>query len=355
MNSDFPINKVNNNERFSYEEALRLFDADFLKTAIGADNFRRKKHGHNNVGFIVDRNITFTNICSVGCNFCAFYKNKDTENSFLLSIDEILKKVGELKKLGGTQVMLQGGLNEKCDLTFYKTMLSSIKSEYPEITLHSLSPAEVYYLSKRHGLSIKETLEELKNSGLDSLPGAAEILADRVRNIVSPGKLKSLDWLNIMKTCSEIGIRSTATMTFGMVETKEERIEHLIKIRDLQDETGVFRAFIPWTFSPNNTSMPDIPRTSTEDYLRMVAISRLVLDNFDHIHGGWVTEGLEVASLALSMGADDIGGILMEEVVVKATGVGYRVTMEDLIRCIKKAGKTPVKRNTEYKVLEIYA
>lgn len=355
LNSNFPLNKVNNNERFSYEEAISLFDTDFLKLAITADNFRKKKHGHNKAGFVVDRNITFTNICSVCCNFCAFYRKKENEDSFLLSINEILEKVGELKKLGGTQVMLQGGLNDKCDLNFYKDMLQSIKSAYPEITLHSLSPAEVYYLSKRHGLSIKETLTELKNAGLDSLPGAAEILVDRVRNIVSPGKLKSQDWLNIMKTCSEISLRSTATMTFGMVETKEERIEHLMKIRDLQDETGVFRAFIPWTFSPNNTAMPDIQRTDTEDYLKMVAISRLVLDNFDHIQAGWVTEGLEVASLALSMGADDLGGILMEEVVVKATGVAYRVTMEDLISCIKKAGRTPVKRNTEYKVLETYA
>jgi len=344
--------KVFTEERFSREEGLELFKLDFLKLGILADNFRRQKHRHNYVGFVVDRNITFTNICEARCNFCAFWRQEDHPEAFLLSIDEILEKVKELKDVGGTQVMLQGGL--RCDLDFYKNMLKAIKSEYPEITLHSLSPAEVYYLSQKHDLSIKEILLQLRDAGLDSLPGAAEILADRVRNKVSPGKLKTDDWLSVMRTCGEIGMGSTATMTFGMGETLEERIEHLMRLRELQDETGVFRAFIPWTFSPDNTKMPYIERADTEDYLRMVAISRLMLDNFDHIHAGWVTEGLDVASLALGMGADDMGGILMEEVVVKATGIENRVTADDLIRVIKGAGKIPVKRNTAYEILHIY-
>ena len=183
---------------------------------------------------------------------------------------------------------------------------------------------------------------------------AAEILVDKVRDRVSPRKLKTDDWLSVMRACSEIGMRSTATMTFGMGETLEDRIEHLFRLRDLQDETGVFRSFIPWTFSPPNTKMTHIKRTDTEDYLRMVAISRLVLDNFDHIHAGWVTEGLEVASLALAMGADDMGGIMMEEVVVKATGVQYRVTVDDLVKTIKDGGRIPVERNTSYEVLKVY-
>jgi cyclic dehypoxanthinyl futalosine synthase len=348
-----PLDKVKNKERFTFKEGVELFSVDFLKLAIAADIFRREKHGHDYVGFVLDRNITFTNICSARCDFCAFWRNEKDEDAFLLSIDEILEKVEYLKKLGGTQVMLQGGLNGKCDLTFYKHMLGAIKSTYPDITLHSLSPAEVFYLSKKHRLSVKEVLLELKSAGLSSLPGAAEILVDRVRNIVSPGKLKTEDWLSVMRSCAEIGMNSTATMTFGMVETEEERIEHLQKIRDLQDETGVFRAFIPWTFSPDNTKIGHIKKAGTEDYLRMVAISRLFLDNIDHIHAGWVTEGLGVASIALSMGADDMGGILMEEVVVKATGISHRVEKEDLIKHIKNAGKIPVRRNTAYEILEV--
>ena len=348
-----PLDKVKNKERFTFEEGVELFHADFLKLAIAADMFRREKHGHDYVGFVMDRNITFTNICAARCDFCAFWRHENHEQAFLLSIEEILRKVEELKKLGGTQVMLQGGLNNKCDLTFYKNMLKSIKSACPDITLHSLSPAEIFYLSKKHRMTVKEVLVELKHAGLDSLPGAAEILSDRVRNIVSQRKLKTEDWLSVMKACAETGMRSTATMTFGMVETEEERIEHLRNIRNLQDETGVFRAFIPWTFSPENTAMAYVKKLGTEDYLRMVAISRLFLDNIDHIHAGWVTEGLPVASLALSMGADDMGGILMEEVVVKATGISHRVDKEALVKYIKQAGRIPVRRNTAYEILEV--
>lgn len=347
------LDKIKNKERFTFEEGVELFHADFMKLAIGADMFRREKHGHDYVGFIMDRNITFTNICSARCDFCAFWRNEKHEQAFLLSIDEILEKAGELKKLGGTQIMFQGGLNDKCDLAFYKHILKAIKTNYPDITLHSLSPAEVFYLSKKHRLTVKEVLAELKHAGLDSLPGAAEILVDRVRNIVSQRKLKTEDWLSVMRACAEIGMRSTATMTFGMVETEEERIEHLQNIRNLQDETGVFRAFIPWTFSPDNTNMAYVKKLGTEDYLRMVAISRLFLDNIDHIHAGWVTEGLPVASLALSMGADDMGGVLMEEVVVKATGISHRVDKEAIIKHIKNAGKIPVRRNTAYEILEV--
>ncbi|HPZ10582.1 MAG TPA: cyclic dehypoxanthinyl futalosine synthase [Candidatus Eremiobacteraeota bacterium] len=348
-----PIDKVKKKERFTFEEGIELFEVDFLKLGIAADRFRKEKLNHNYAGFILDRNVTFTNICCAKCNFCAFFRQEEEKDSFLLSIEEILDKVSQLRDLGGTQVMLQGGL--KCDLDFYKNMLKVIKAKFPDITLHSLSPAEVFYLSRKHGMPVKEVLLELKEAGLDSLPGAAEILVDRVRDIVSPGKLKTEDWLSVMRNCASIGMRSTATMTFGMVETREERIEHLLRIRDLQDETGVFRAFIPWTFSPDNTKMSFIERLNTEEYLRMVAISRLFLDNFNHIQAGWVTEGLDVASIALSMGADDMGGILMEEVVVKATGISNRVSKEDLIKHIRQAGKIPVRRNTAYEILEIYA
>ncbi len=348
-----PLDKVKSKERFTFEEGLELFHTDFVKLAIAADMFRREKHGHDYVGFVMDRNITFTNVCIAQCDFCAFWRHENQEQAFLLSIEEILHRVGELKKLGGTQVMLQGGLNDKCDLTFYKHMLSHIKSSYPDITLHSLSPAEIFYLSKKHRMTVKEVLLELKQAGLDSLPGAAEILSDRVRNIVSQRKLKTEDWLSVMRACAEAGMRSTATMTFGMVETEKERIEHLQNIRNLQDETGVFRAFIPWTFSPDNTNMSYVKKLGTEDYLRMVAISRLFLDNIEHIHAGWVTEGLPVASLALSMGADDMGGILIEEVVVKATGISHRVDKEALVKYIKEAGKIPVRRNTAYEILEV--
>lgn len=345
-------NKIQKNERLSFSEAVQLFSWPLLELGILADQRRQVVLKNNEVGFIIDRNITFTDICSAQCNFCAFYKREEAESIHTLSLDQILEKIEELVKIGGTQVMLQGGLNPANGLSFYQKMLSTIKKHYPQIYLHSLSPAEIHFLAQREHLSYRQVLQKLREAGLDSLPGAAEILVDRVRKIVSPHKLTTAEWLEVMEAAHSIKMETTATMTFGMVETKEERITHLLKIRELQDKTGKFRAFIPWTFSPTRTKMPHLHQTGGEDYLKTVAISRLVLDNIKHIHAGWVVEGWELAQLALLAGANDLGGILMDEVVIKATGIAYPSSVEKIIKTIKQIGRIPVQRNSKYEVLK---
>ena len=301
--------------------------------------------------FIIDRNINFTNICAAECDFCAFYREKDNPEAFTLTVDEILEKVRDLKKIGGTQVMIQGGIHERYDLTFYKEIFSAIKTTFPDIYIHSCSPAEIDSLAKREKKSVFDTIVELKEAGLQSLPGAAEILVDEHRAKVSPRKLKSREWVEVMEGIHRAGMRATATMTFGMGESLADRIEHLFVIRDLQDRTGVFRAFIPWTFSKPHTRL-QVEEATGEDYVKTVALSRIVLDNIDHIHAGWVTEGFELSEMALRMGASDMGGILMEELVVKATGTTYAASQETMIQVIKNAGLKPALRNSEYTILK---
>ncbi|MFH1612298.1 MAG: cyclic dehypoxanthinyl futalosine synthase [bacterium] len=345
--------KILEKKRLSLEEYTDLFNWNLLLLGILADQCRENIFKNNEVGFIIDRNITFSDICVVQCDFCAFYK-KEKKSVISLSLEKILEKIDKLQQIGGTQVMLQSGLNPNYGLSFYKMLVSTIKKNYPKIYIHSFSPAEIYYLAKKENLSYKKVLISLKESGLDSLPGAAEILSDRVRKIISPQKLMSEDWLKIMETAHLIGMETTSTMTFGIIETKQERIEHLLKIRNLQDKTNGFRAFIPWTFSPQNTKLSHIVQTSGEDYLKTVAISRIVLDNIKHIHSGWVTEGWKLGQIALLMGANDLGGILMDEVVVKSTGLINTASKEHIIKTIKQIGKIPVERNSRYEVLKKY-
>jgi cyclic dehypoxanthinyl futalosine synthase len=250
--------------------------------------------------------------------------------------------------------MLQGGLNPALGIEFYEEMLRSIKKTVPYIWLHSLSPAEVYWLAEKNQITIQQALERLRKAGLDSLPGGgAEILVDEVRQRVSPRKLTVGQWFKVMKVAHRIGMSTTATMVYGLGETTAQRIEHMIRIRDLQDKTGGFRAFIPWSFQPNKTKL-SYPLASGVDYLRVVALARLVLDNIDHIQAGWVTEGPDMVELALSFGADDFGGVLMEESVVKATGVSFGMSIEKIITCIRRTGLTPALRNTQYHLLGTY-
>ncbi|MBU0600183.1 dehypoxanthine futalosine cyclase [bacterium] len=344
------LEKAYTGERLNLEEGVSLFDLDLLSLGKLADHCRKKYHPEEIITFVIDRNITFTNICALSCKFCAFSVNKDSKNGYLLSKEEILSKVEELVKIGGTQVMLQGGVNPELSLDYYGDLLRSIKEKF-NIWLHSLSPTEVYYLSTISGFSVKEVLLKLKEAGLDSLPGAAEILVDRVRKIISPHKITTAQWLQVMEEAHLAGMHTTATMTFGMMETRPERIEHLLQIRALQDRTGGFKAFIPWTFSPAQTKFSEILPSGGIDYLKTVAVSRIFLDNIPNIQAGWVTEGHKLAQIALAFGVNDFGGILMEEKVIKSTGVAYQTSVPKVVELIKGAGKFPFQRNTKYEIL----
>jgi len=342
----------NDMKRYTIKEGLELFNLPLLELGKLANEARFEHHPENVVTFVMDRNITYTNVCNVHCKFCAYYVSHKSEKSFVMEMDEVLKKCDELVKLGGTQIMLQGGINPELGLDFYEKLLSTIKENY-NLTLHSLSPPEICHIADKEGLSLKETLIRLRNAGLDSIPGGGgEILVDRVRSTISPKKIDADRWMKVMEVAHSIGMKTTATMMFGHIETLEERLLHMKRIRDLQDKTGGFRAFISWPFSPGNNAMRNIKRTSGEDYLKTIAVSRLFMDNVPHINSGWVTEGEKIAQVALSFGANDLGGILMEEVVVKATGLENRVTVSSLKRIVEDAGFKLARRDTEYNVIE---
>jgi len=349
------LEKARGGERLSAEEAVALHDTvPFYDLGLAAHQRRRQVVGDECSTFIIDRNISFTNVCTVGCKFCAFHKSPRDGDSFTMSIDEIVERVEEAAELGATQIMLQGGLNPALDLAWYETMLRTIKQRVPDIWLHSLSPAEILWLARRSDLTVHETLIRLQEAGLDSLPGGgAEMLVERIRRKVSPAKITTDQWLDLMETAHGLGMSTTATMVYGLGETIAERVEHLLRIRELQDRTGGFRAFIPWSFQAQHTQLSEPAQTGVE-YLRMVALARLVLDNVDHVQAGWVTEGPYLAQLALTFGADDFGGVLMEESVVKATGLTYAVTAEQVIALIAETGMTPAQRNTQYDIMRTF-
>ena len=330
-----------------------LKDAALLDLAKAADTVCRRKHPEGIVTFLIDRNINYTNICQNQCSFCAFYRTKDHPEAYVLTQDEIDKKVSETLNLSGTQVMLQGGINPDLNIDYYTNMFSTIKRKF-NIRIHSLSPPEIVHIADASGLSISDTLKKLVDAGLDSLPGGgAEILIDRVRKKISPRKISSSQWLNVMETAHNLGLKTTATMMFGTVETVEERIAHLQKVRDLQDKTGGFMSFIPWTFQPGNTVLGGSPVSSIE-YLRTLSVSRLFLDNFQNVQGSWVTQGKDVGQLCLSFGANDLGSIMIEENVVRAAGISHRSTVDEMVDLIKKTGKIPAQRDTEFAILKVY-
>jgi len=349
------LDKAREGLRLTADEAIRLHDAaPFQELGRAAHERRRYVVGTDRSTFIIDRNISFTNVCTVGCRFCAYHKPQGDPEAFAMTIPEIVQRVVEAVSRGATQIMLQGGLNPALDLSWYEQMLRAIKNCVPGVWLHSLSPAEVLWLARRAELTLKDTLLRLREAGLDSLPGGgAEILVDRVRQKVSPAKITTPEWLQVMETAHDIGMSTTATMVYGLGEATAERVQHLLCIRNLQDRTGGFRAFIPWSFQSNHTRLSEPPQTGV-DYLRMVALSRLVLDNIDHIQAGWVTEGPCLAQIALTFGADDFGGVLMEESVVKATGIRHAVTAEQVVALIRETGMAPAQRNTEYKIVRTF-
>ncbi len=348
-------------KRISVEEGVRLYhDANLFELGRAADelNLRKNPESKTRATFVVDRNINYTNYCYTLCKFCAFYRLPgDKEEGYLRTHDEIFHKIEELVAIGGTQVLMQGGHNPELGIEYYEDIVRSVKTRFPQVHVHSFSASEVMHISKISKISVREVLTRLKALGLNSLPGGgAEILVDRVRQIVSPLKTKVAEYFEVHRTAHEIGLKSTSTMVYGLGETIEERMIHFDHYRTLQDETGGFRAFIPWSFESESTEMT-MPRRTGSEYLRMIALSRLMLDNIQHLQAGWVTEGPQLSQLALLYGADDFGGILMEENVVSATKSARLysgVTKEEAIRLIAETGKIPVQRNTNYEIVKIY-
>jgi len=336
--------------RLSEAAALELLEhGDLLALGAAADEVRRRLHPTDDVTFVVDRNINYTDYCVSGCRFCAFYKTPGSGEGYLLSRDEIFRKIEETLALGGTAIMMQGGLSPDLDICWFERIFADIKERYP-IHIHSLSPPEVAHIAAQSGLTVAETLRRLQAAGLDSLPGGgAEVLVDRVRSEISPHKIPTVAWLEVMRAAHGLGMRTTATMMFGSVDTPAERVEHLRRIRELQDETGGFTAFIPWTFAATNTALQEGHLAATgNDYLRLLALSRVYLDNVANLQASWVTQGLRMGQVALAFGANDMGSTMIEENVVRAAGVSHAVTVEELVRLIAAAGFTPVQRDTLY-------
>ena len=345
----------------SNEEALHLIRNADLNT-LGKMAYERKMelHPKNITTFVVDRNINYTNVCWVDCKFCAFYRHHKEDEAYVLSFEEIGQKIEELLEIGGTQILFQGGVHPKLKIEWYEDLVEWIATHYPTITIHGFSAIEIDYIAKISKISYKEVLERLQKKGLYSIPGAgAEILSDRVRDIIAPKKLGSQEWLDVHQAAHEIGMRSTATMMFGTLESDEEIIEHWEKIRALQDITGSFRAFIMWSFQSDFTQLkkehPEIKKQSANRYLRLLAVSRLYLDNFKNIQSSWVTQGSYIGQLALMFGANDLGSTMMEENVVKAAGAANRMNQAEMIKLIKDIGSTPAKRDTSYKILELFS
>lgn len=349
---EFILNKAVQGGRLTYEEGVVLMASpDLLSLGRAADLVRRRVNPGDLVTFIVDRNINYTNVCSCCCRFCAFYRREDDPDAYIISKEDLFQKIEETLAADGTAVMIQGGLHPKLGLDYYLELISSIKERY-HIHIHSFSPPEVAYMAQTSGLSLREVLLKLQEAGLDSLPGGgAEILVNRVRRIVSPNKLSWEQWMAVMAEAHQIGLKTTATMVFGHVETYAERVLHMIRVREQQDRTGGFTAFIPWSYQPGNTALGGDTATGV-DYLKTLALARLMLDNIPNIQTSWVTQGARLAQVALAFGANDFGSAMLEENVVRAAGVNYRVPVTEIVHCIQAAGFTAAQRNTGYRVLK---
>jgi cyclic dehypoxanthinyl futalosine synthase len=366
-------------ERISKEKALSMLKgANLLDLGEMADKVRKRLHPDGIVSFVIDRNINYTNVCINKCRFCAFWRDEGAADAYLLDRDTLFRKIEETLRLGGTQILIQGGLHPSLDIEYYIDLLSSIKERFA-INIHGFSPPEISYIADSSDITVREALIILRNAGLDSVPGGgAEILSDRVREIVSPRKIRSSRWLEVMEIAHMLGMRTTATMMFGSIETYEDIVAHLDAVRQLQDRTGGFTAFIPWSFQPGNTELskksevrrrkakagsknPELrtrnygiyPATAV-DYLRVLSLSRIYLDNVANIQASWVTQGLKLAQVGLRFGANDFGSTMIEENVVAAAGVSYRVTQNDIINAIKSAGFLPAQRDTYYRILRKY-
>ena len=340
-------------ERLNNEDALRLLEShDLAALGRAADEITRRMHPEPYRTYNIDRNINYTNVCTAVCHFCAFYRSPKSDEGYVLDREVLLKKIEETVELGGDQILLQGGLHPDFKLEWYEQLLRDIKSRFPQINVHGFSPPEIYHFTKVCKLSTKEVLTRLRDAGLGSLPGGgAEILVDRVRSEITRGKVMTDDWLDVNRVWHKLGGRSTATMMFGHVETLAERIEHLDRLRQLQDETGGFTAFICWSFQPDHTDMADVPPAGAFEYLKTNAIARLYLDNFANIQSSWVTQGLKIGQMALLYGANDMGSLMIEENVVAEAGTVHHLSLEQIRGAITDLGYQSRQRNVHYELI----
>jgi len=344
---------VVNRDSGEFKDFLELYQkADLLELGRLADAERWRLHPDPVVTYIVDRNINYTNVCVTDCDFCAFYRRPgDRREGYVLPKPIIFKKIEETLAIGGTGVLMQGGHHPDLKIEWYEDLFRSIKERY-RIHLHALSPPEIMHIARRSRLPVPMVLSRLRDAGLDSLPGGGgEVLVDRVRKIIAPKKTKTDEWLGVMRHAHRLGMSTTATMMYGHVETVAERVEHMRRIREVQDQQPGFRAFISWTFQPDHTRLGEqITETPTSfDYLLTQAVSRIYLDNVDHIQSSWVTQGLKIGQVALHFGADDLGSVMLEENVVSAAGTTFRAGIDDFCRVIRAVGKRPVQRDTLYR------
>jgi cyclic dehypoxanthinyl futalosine synthase len=347
------LDKAVAGERLTPEEGLRLLECrDLAALGRAANEVTLRLHPESYRTYNIDRNINYTNVCTAVCDFCAFYRPPRSEEGYVLDRETLYQKIEETVAVGGDQILLQGGLHPDYKIEWYEELLRDIKSRFPQVNIHGFSPPEIYHFTKVSKLPLRTILERLKAAGLGSLPGGgAEILVDRVRRAITRGKVMTDDWLNVNRVWHELGGRSTATMMFGHVETLAERIEHLERLRTLQDETGGFTAFICWTFQPDHTDMADTPPAGSFEYLKTNAVARLYLDNFANIQSSWVTQGLKVGQLALLYGANDMGSLMLEENVVAEAGTVHHLSLEQIRNAIAELGYTPRQRNVFYKLL----
>ncbi len=348
------LKSVLDGKRLSPEDALVLLASrDLAAIGSAANRITQRLHPESYRTYNIDRNINYTNICTAVCDFCAFYRSPKSGEGYVLPRAELLDKVRETTELGGNQILMQGGLHPTLTLEWYEELLQDIKREFPSINIHGFSPPELHHFTKLNKLPIRTILERLKAAGLGSIPGGgAEILVDRVRSEITRGKVMTDDWLNVMRVWHELGGVSTATMMFGHVETLAERVEHLERVRQLQDETHGFTAFICWTFQPDNTELANIPPTGSFEYLKTQAVARLYLDNIPNIQSSWVTQGLKIGQLALAFGANDMGSLMLEENVVAEAGTVHFLTLDQIRSAIEEYGFTARQRDVRYQLVD---
>jgi cyclic dehypoxanthinyl futalosine synthase len=348
------LDSVTEGHRLKRADAIQLLESDSLASIGKAANaVTTKLHPEQYRTYNIDRNINYTNICSAVCDFCAFYRGPKDPEGYVLDRKILLKKIEETVAIGGDQILLQGGMHPTLPLEWYEDLLRDIKLQYPEVNIHGFSPPEIFHLTKVTKLPLLEILERLAAAGLGSLPGGGgEILVDRVRAAMTRGKVMTDDWLNVHRKWHSLGGRSTATMMFGHIETLAERIEHLDRLRELQDETGGFTAFICWSFQPDNTEMSHIPPSGAFEYLKTQAVARLYLDNIPNIQSSWVTQGRDIGQLALLFGANDMGSLMLEENVVSAAGTVHHLTLEQMRSAISELGWEPRRRNVFYELVD---
>lgn len=342
--------------RITPDEALTLYtDAPLHALGRAADTVRRRRFPDNVATYIIDRNINYTNVCLTACKFCAFYRSPKHSEGWTHSQEEILRRCGEAVDLGATQIMLQGGHSPDLGMDWYEQTFAAIKADYPQLTLHSLGASEVVHIGRTSRLGHAEVITRLKAAGLDSFAGAgAEILVDRPRTAIAPLKEPGHVWLDVMETAHGLGLESTATFMMGTGETNAERIEHLRMVRDVQDRTGGFRSFIPWTYQPENNHLKGRTQATSLEYLRMVAVARLFFDNVNHLQGSWLTTGKDIGQLTLHFGAEDLGSVMLEENVVSSAGAKHRSNRQELIDLIRGAGRIPAQRDTLYNHLVVH-